>query len=139
MALSAANESKAVRRKVGAILVLPTGLISIGWNGTPAGFDNVCEWQCEDGKGYATGDTKPEVIHAERNAIDKLTRQGISTEGSILFTTTAPCMECAKSIAAVGIREIYYGDTQRSNVNGLVFLEKAGVLTSNYNDQEKLC
>lgn len=127
MAVSAAKQSKAVKRKVGAVIVLPTGLIAVGWNGTPAGFDNVCEWQCEDGKGCNTGNTKPEVIHAERNAIDKLTRQGVSSEGAIIFTTTAPCIECAKAIAAVGISEVYYGNTQRSNTDGLEFLKKSKV------------
>ena len=131
MAESAAKQSKAVRRKVGAVIVLPTGIIAIGWNGTPAGFNNVCEWQCEDGKGYDTGTTKPEVIHAERNALDKLTRQGVSTEGAILFVTTAPCIECAKSLAAVGVAEVYY-DVVQSNTFGLDFLDKAGVKTFKY-------
>ena len=131
LAESTSRQSVAVRRKVGAVLVLPTGLISTGWNGSPAGFDNVCEWQCEDGKGYDTGTTKPEVVHAERNALDKLTRQGVSTEGAILFVTTAPCIECAKSLAVVGIREVHYRDTQ-SNTDGLDFLKRANVPTYKY-------
>jgi dCMP deaminase len=131
MAEIAANQSVAARRKVGAVIVLPTGILSIGFNGTPPGFDNACEWSCDDGKGYETGTTKPEVIHAERNAIDKLTRQGISTEGAILFVTTAPCIECAKSIAVIGIKEVHYKDIQ-STTAGLDFLTKAGIPTFKY-------
>lgn len=125
MAKSAAKQSAAVRRKVGAVLVLPTGLIAVGWNGMPSGFSNVCE--DENGK------TKPEVIHAERNALDKLTRQGVSTEGAILFVTTAPCIECAKSISSVGIVEVYYEDIQ-SNIDGLKFLDKSGAVTFRYDE-----
>jgi dCMP deaminase len=131
MADLAAKQSRARKRQVGAVIVLPTGLIAIGFNGTPAGFDNKCEWQCEDGKGYDTGKTKPEVIHAERNALDKLTRQGAASEGAILFVTTAPCIECAKSLAAVGIKEVYYRDVQ-STLDGLDFLKRANVPTFKY-------
>lgn len=134
MATRISEQSRAGRRKVGAVIVLPTGLIAVGWNGTPAGFDNNCEWLCEDGKGYDTGKTKPEVIHAERNALDKLTRQGVSTEGAVLYVTTAPCMECAKSVASVGIKEVYYRYTQ-SNIDGLEFLKKADVPTFKCNLQ----
>ena len=130
MSESAANQSCAEKRKVGAIIVLPTGLIATGWNGTPAGFHNDCEeWDSlEEG---ALRVTRPEVIHAERNALDKLTRQGISSEGAILFVTTAPCMECAKSISTVGIREVHYRDIQ-SNVRGLDYLKEAGIPTYKY-------
>ncbi|OFA33322.1 hypothetical protein BAE46_01010 [Glaciecola punicea] len=121
IAIKAAQQSVAVRRKVGAVIVTNTGLMAVGWNGTPSGFDNICE----------THDviTKPEVIHAERNALDKLTKQGVSTQNSILFVTTAPCNECAKSIHAVGVSSVYYLVTQ-SNTNGLQFLHKAGVPTT---------
>lgn len=122
MADVVAKQSVAIRRKVGAVILLPTGLVATGWNGTPAGFDNACEHLDK---------TKPEVIHAERNALDKLTRQGVSTEGAILFVTTAPCMECAKSVASVGIREVHYRDIQ-SNTKGLDFLKKAGISTFKY-------
>jgi len=122
----AAQQSVAQRRKVGAVLVLSTGLIATGWNGQPPGFDNTCEWQFEDGKGYDTGTTKPTVIHAERNALDKLTRQGVSAKGAILFVTTAPCIECAKSLASVGIKEVHYRDVQSSNA-GPEFLKQAGI------------
>tara|TARA_R110000744_G_scaffold170264_1_gene288386 strand:- start:3767 stop:4216 length:450 start_codon:yes stop_codon:yes gene_type:complete len=131
MADATARQSVAERRKVGAVIVLTTGVISVGWNGMPPGFSNVCEWQCEDGKGYDTGKTKPELIHAERNALDKLTRQGVPTEGSILFVTTAPCFECAKSIYSVGIKEVHYRDVQ-SNTKGLEFLKKVKIPTFKY-------
>jgi dCMP deaminase len=100
-------------------------MIATGWNGTPAGFpSNLCE----------TGSkTKDEVVHAERNAIDKMTLEGVSTRGSILFTTTAPCIECAKSIAAVGIIKVYFKNTYRSD-DGTVFLKRMGVETERYYD-----
>ena len=125
-----AKQSVATRRKVGAVIVLPTGLIAVGFNGTPAGFNNECEeWDSlEEGAELVT---RPEVIHAERNALDKLTRQGVSTEGAILFVTTAPCRECAKSLATVGIREVYYKDIQ-SNTDGLDFLKEACIPTFKY-------
>jgi len=130
MAESAANQSKAKKRKVGAVIVLPSGLIAIGWNGTAAGFHNDCEeWNSLDEGAELV--TRPEVIHAERNALDKLTRQGVSSEGAILFVTTAPCMECAKSLANVGIKEVYYRDIQ-SNIKGLDFLSRADIPTYKY-------
>lgn len=127
---SVAEQSCAEIRKVGAVIVLPTGLIATGWNGTPAGFPNDCEeWDSlEEG---AVRVTKPEVIHAERNALDKLTRQGMSAEGAILFVTTAPCIECAKSISTVGIREVHYRDVQ-SNIKGLNYLKEAAIPTFKY-------
>jgi dCMP deaminase len=131
IAQSAANESVAVKRKVGAAIILPSGLIATGWNGMPAGFNNVCEWQCEDAKGYDTGRTKPEVIHAERNALDKLCREGVSPEGAILFTTTAPCIECAKSIAAVGIVSVIF-ETKFTSDAGIDFLIKSGIKVESF-------
>jgi dCMP deaminase len=84
---AAAAQSVATRHKVGALVVTPSGMMSSGWNGMPAGMDNTCEgnpfW--DDHEECLRGKTKPEVIHAERNAIDKMTREGVSTKGSILF------------------------------------------------------
>lgn len=117
LAYDAAEESPAVRRKVGAIVVTPTGMISIGWNGTPPGFSN----ECED----ANGDTKPEVIHAERNAIDKMTRQGVPVKGSILFVTCSPCFECAKALQGLGLKAIYYDQKKRRH--GLDLLRQVGI------------
>lgn len=126
MAKRVAEESDAKRRKVGAVIVTTTGMVGIGWNGMPAGLTNVCEWQCEDGKGYNTGKTKPEVIHAERNALDKLGRQGVPAKDAIVFITCAPCIECAKSLHAMGIQEVWYLDDY-SKSTGVEFLNRVGV------------
>lgn len=136
IATSAAMQSVAVRRKVGAAIILPTGLIATGWNGMPAGFANVCEWQPSDAKGYDTGKTKPEVIHAERNALDKLTREGVSPNGAILFVTTAPCIECAKSIASVGIETVIYDSEYHDDV-GIRHLVNTGVKVLRFTNYEK--
>lgn len=117
MAYGAASQSVATRKKVGAIVVTPTGMISVGWNGTPPGLHNSCE---------TMGTTNPEVIHAERNAIDKMTRQGVPTIGSILFTTTMPCFECSKAIAGLGLAAIYY-DEPYKDTSGVSLLESLGV------------
>jgi dCMP deaminase len=121
IAILASQQSVAKRRQVGAVIVAQSGMMATGWNGTPAGFDNECEYAY-----LADKVTKPEVIHAERNAIDKMTRQGVSTENSILFVTTAPCMECAKSIATIGINSVYYRDNYH-DFAGIDFLRKYGV------------
>lgn len=123
IAALAARQSVATRRKVGAVIVSNSGMIATGWNGTAPGFDNVCELH---------GTTREVVIHAERNAIDKMTLEGISTKGAILFTTTSPCLECAKSIAAVGIKEVYF-NTAYSDDNGIVYLKMADVKVRKYN------
>ena len=124
IAEAAAQQSVAVRRKVGAVVVTPTGMLSIGWNGTPAGFDNECETPLY-GKNLIL-ETKPEVIHAERNAIDKMTRQGVPTQGSLLFVTCAPCFECSKAIHGLGLKAVYYADNYHCD-RGLQLLEQAGV------------
>lgn len=126
IAYAAASQSVATRKKVGAVVVTPTGMLSIGWNGMPPGFDNKCEFTCEDAKGYDTWTTKPEVIHAERNAIDKMTRQGVPTQGSILFVTCAPCFECSKAIHGLGLAAVYYDAPYRCD-KGIQLLLLAGV------------
>lgn len=130
MAKLAAKQSVAVRRQVGAVIVLPSGLIGLGFNGMPAGFENECEYTH-----LKERITKPEVIHAERNALDKLTRQGVSADGGILFTTVAPCIECAKSIAAVGITNVFYDENYHCD-SGINFLKKAGVKIFGFNKKE---
>jgi dCMP deaminase len=127
------QNSVAKRRQVGTCIVTKEGMIAIGMNGQPSGFNNNCEWQCEDGKGYETGTTKPTVIHAERNALDKLSREGISPKGGILFTSVAPCLECAKSIAAVGIKKVYY-QTDYHCMAGLEFLKQSKVATYTFKE-----
>lgn len=131
LAIETSKQSVALRRQVGAVIVLPNGLIALGFNGTASGRPNNCEWTCEDEKGYDTGKTKPEVIHAERNALDKLTREGVSPENGILFVTTAPCIECAKSLASVGITEVYYLESYK-NTDGIDFLNSMNVKVQKY-------
>jgi dCMP deaminase len=130
-----ANLSSAKKLQVGAIVVKDDRIISIGYNGTPTGWDNVCE-ECCDGGGpvgagcyhdHCTGPkTKPEVIHAESNAISKLARSSESGEGATMFITHAPCMDCAKLIYQSGISEVYYSTDYRSS-DGLDFLQKSGI------------
>ena len=107
---AAANQSVATRHKVGAAVVTPTGMISIGWNGMPSGLDNDCEsqqWLSKENR-YKTN---PEVIHAERNAIDKMTNQGNPTTGSLLFVNLMPCFECAKTLHNLGLKGIIYEES----------------------------
>ena len=122
-----ASLSHALRLKVGAIIVKDSRVISIGYNGTPAGWDNNCEYMREDDVGISYV-TKPEVIHAEANAISKLARSNESGENADMFITHAPCLECAKMIFSSGIRNVYYKDLYRSSA-GLEFLQKCGVGT----------
>lgn len=117
MAYDAARQSVATRRRVGAVIVMPTGMISVGWNGMPSGLPNECE---------IDGETDPRVIHAERNAIDKMTRQGVPTQGSVLFTTTSPCFECAKSLSGLGLKEIHFDEVFRCS-KGLELLVSMGI------------
>ena len=122
--------SSAKRLKVGAIVVKDNRVISIGYNGTPSGWDNECE---EVIKVYENGKqelkTKPEVIHAEANAIAKLARSNESGEGASIFLTHAPCMECSKLIFTSGITTVYYKNDYRDN-SGLDFLYKCGVIVN---------
>ena len=106
------------RRKVGALLVKDQMIISDGYNGTPAGFENVCEDE--------NGVTKPYVLHAEANAITKVARIGNSSEGSTLYITASPCLECSKLIIQAGIKRVVYNDHYRIQ-DGLEILRRAGV------------
>lgn len=117
-----AELSSAQRLKVGAIVVKDDRIISIGYNGMPAGWSNVCEDVSEDG----TLKTKPEVLHAESNAIAKLAKSNESGAGASLFVTHSPCLECAKLIYQTGIRRVFYGKEYRDNA-GLTFLQASGV------------
>ncbi len=133
LAETAAKQSVAVRRKVGAVIVLPTGLIATGWNGTPPGEDSCCEYECEktDHTYLPNLETKPNVVHAEQNALNKLTQQGISAKDAILFVTTVPCIRCAKSLVKAGIKAVYYKDTQ-SISDGPEHLKENGVKITRY-------
>ena len=122
-----AELSHARRLHVGAIVVKDDRIISIGYNGMPAGWDN----NCEDEIKWPNGDikfltTKPEVLHAERNALDKLAKGNEGGLGSTMFITHSPCLECAKSIYGAGIIKVYYGNNYRST-DGIDFLNKCGV------------
>jgi dCMP deaminase len=122
-----ADLSHARRLHVGAIVVKDDRIISIGYNGMPAGWDNDCEEIIElHEDGGHTLKTKPEVLHAETNAIAKLARSSESGLDSDLFVTHSPCLDCAKIIYQSGIRRVYYGTSYRDS-SGLDFLQKSGV------------
>jgi len=127
-----ASLSTAVRLKVGAIVVKDNRVISIGYNGMPSGWDNVCEDEIGsvlDDDGYIVETrlkSKPEVLHAETNAIAKLARSNESGLGAAMFITHAPCLDCAKLIYQTGIITVYYRNTYREN-NGVEFLLKGGI------------
>jgi dCMP deaminase len=131
-----AQLSRARRLQVGAIIVKETRIISIGYNGTPAGWDNNCEVQvpispCPIGVPEEIGvthtlKTRPEVIHAESNAISKLARCTESGLGAAMFVTHAPCMDCAKLIYQSGLASVYYRHAYRDQ-SGVEFLDRCGV------------
>jgi dCMP deaminase len=127
-----AQLSYARRLQVGAVIVKNDCVISYGYNGTPAGWDNNCEDEIPISPLSAELDntftlkTKPEVLHAEMNALMKLAKSNGSGNDASLFVTHAPCLECAKGIYQAGISEIYYGEDYRSD-DGLYFLNKCGV------------
>lgn len=122
-----AQNSYCVRRKVGAILVKDKMIISDGYNGTPSGFENVCE----DDEGV----TKPYVLHAEANAITKVAKSGNSSDGATLYVTAAPCMECSKLIIQAGIKRVVYRDEYRVR-DGIELLRRAGIEVLKYSDTE---
>ena len=113
--------SYAKRLNVGAVIVKDNQILATGYNGMPSGWENVCEHEVE---GQLV--TKPEVLHAETNAIAKVAQSTESSQGSTLFCTHAPCIECAKLIYQSGIKTVYYKDQYRSDA-GLKFLELSGV------------
>ena len=128
-----AQLSSSIRLQVGAVVVKDNRIISIGYNGMPAGWSNECEYRVSEYNEvtkslYLTEETKTkdEVIHAEANAIAKLARDGESGNGSVMFCTHAPCVQCAKLIYGAGISKMYYRDAYRDN-DGLDFLEATGV------------
>ena len=102
-----AENSYCQRRKVGALVVKEKMIISDGYNGTPSGFENVCE--------DATDTTKPYVLHAEANAITKLARSSNNSDGATLYVTAAPCIECSKLIIQAGIKRVIYAEQYRLN------------------------
>ena len=113
-----AENSYCERRKVGAIIVKNSMIISDGYNGTPSGFENVCEDE--------NGSTKPYVLHAEANAITKVARSNNSSDGSTLYVTASPCMECSKLIIQAGIKRVVFNELYRL-ADGVELLERAGI------------
>lgn len=113
-----AENSYCERRKVGALVVKDKMIISDGYNGTPSGFENVCEDE--------NNLTKPYVLHAEANAITKLARSSNNSDGSTLYVTAAPCIECSKLIIQAGIRRVVYAEKYRLE-DGINLLRKAGI------------
>ena len=122
-----AQLSSARRLQVGAIIVKDDRIISIGYNGMPAGWTNECEnYFGLDLNGNPTLVTKDEVIHAEANAIAKLAKSSESGDGATMFLTHAPCIHCAKQIYTAGIKKVYFGEPYRDE-SGVAFLMKCGV------------
>ncbi len=113
-----AGNSYCKRRKVGALIVKDKMIISDGYNGTPAGFENICEDQ--------EGKTKPYVLHAEANAITKVAKSNNSSEHSTLYVTTSPCLECSKLIIQAGIKRVVFAEKYRIE-DGLELLKRVGV------------
>ena len=113
-----AKNSYCTRRQVGALVVKNNMIISDGYNGTPSGFENVCE---DD-----NGVTKPYVLHAEANAITKLARSNNNSDGATIYITASPCIECAKLIIQAGIKRVVYGEKYRL-MDGIELLERAGI------------
>lgn len=113
-----AENSYCQRRQVGALIVKDKMIISDGYNGTPSGFENICEDE--------NGITKPYVLHAEANAITKIARSGNNSDGATLYVTDSPCIECSKLIIQAGITRVVYGRKYRLT-DGLELLERAGI------------
>ena len=113
-----AENSYCVRRQVGALIVKDKMIISDGYNGTPSGFENICE---DD-----MGKTKPYVLHAEANAITKVAKSANNCDGATLYITASPCIECAKLIIQAGIRRVVYCDAYHSQ-DGLELLRRVGL------------
>lgn len=113
-----AKNSYCTRRQVGALVVKNNMIISDGYNGTPSGFENVCE---DD-----NGVTKPYVLHAEANAITKLARSSNNSDGATIYITASPCIECAKLIIQSGIKRVVYGEKYRL-MDGIELLKRAGI------------
>ena len=119
-----AENSYCKRRRVGALVVKEKMIISDGYNGTPSGFENICEDE--------NGITKPYVLHAEANAITKLARSGNNSDGSTLYVTASPCIECAKLIIQAGIKRVVYGEKYRLT-EGIDLLRRAKIEVEDLN------
>ena len=129
MAAIWADNSYCKRRKVGALIVKDRMIISDGYNGTPCGFDNVCE----DENGF----TFPYVLHAEANAITKVAKTNNSSDGATLYVTAAPCLECSKLIIQSGIKRLVFRDEYRI-MDGVELLKKSGIEVVRIPEEELL-
>ena len=125
MATIWAENSYCQRRKVGALIVKDKMIISDGYNGTPSGFENICE--DEEGK------TKAYVLHAEANAITKVAKSANNCDGSTLYITAAPCIECSKLIIQAGIKRVVYAESYRSE-DGINLLKRVGIECVQYDE-----
>ena len=114
--------SKAERKQVGCLIVKNSQIISDGYNGTPHGFDNRCEFDTRFGL-----ETKPEVLHAETNAISKLAKSNQSSDGATIYITLCPCFDCSKLMIQAGIARVVYSESYRST-SGVELLEEAGIV-----------
>ncbi|MDD4108269.1 MAG: dCMP deaminase family protein [Prolixibacteraceae bacterium] len=128
MAMIWAENSYCERRKVGALIVKEKMIISDGYNGTPSGFENICEDE--------ENNTKPYVLHAEANAITKVAKSNNSSEGSTLYVTSSPCLECAKLIIQAGIKRVVFTENYRIE-DGINLLRRANIEVQQVNLQEK--
>jgi dCMP deaminase len=128
MAMIWAENSYCKRRQVGALLVKDKMIISDGYNGTPSGFENVCEDENEK--------TKPYVLHAEANAITKVAKSNNSSEGATLYVTSSPCLECSKLIIQAGIVRVVFSEHYRVN-DGVELLNRAGIEVVRVNSSEE--
>lgn len=122
-----AENSYCARRQVGALIVKNQRIISDGYNGTPSGFENICEDE--------NNVTKPYVLHAEANAITKIARSNNSSDGATLYVTASPCIECAKLIIQSGIKRVVYSEKYRLE-DGLELLKRAGIEVMYLNPNE---
>lgn len=134
----ASELSYAQRLQVGAVIVKNDTVISYGYNGMPSGWDNNCEHTVTEFSDAVCGEpqsvtqvlkTKPEVLHAEMNALMKLARSNESGLDASIFITHSPCIECSKGIYQAGIKEVYYANDYRDNA-GVEFLQKCGILVT---------
>lgn len=130
MAKTWSKLSKARRKKVGCLIVKNGSIISDGYNGTPKGFDNNCEINLDEHDHTALL-TKPEVLHAESNAITKLAKSHNSSEGATMYITIAPCLECSKLIIQSGLKRVVYKRAYK-NLEGIKLLKKSGINIKSY-------
>ena len=129
MALIWAENSYCIRRQVGALIVKDKMIISDGYNGTPCGFENICENE--------NGDTKPYVLHAEANAMTKIACSNNNSSGATLYVTASPCIECAKLIIQAGIKRVVYSEKYRLT-DGIDLLKKADISVDYVGKEELL-